>query len=130
MATGTQELAPGTVNMAAVERPPTLLHCLIRLGCLTDPASQCPLQNPQSCSEWTTQSFSFGSMMNLMQQSQQGQGKRKADGLPVSSSKGLCRRLCAETSRVSEALRSCWMRVHPGEAWAYVYIYCYCHCYP
>lgn len=28
-----------------------------------------------------------------------GQGERKADGLSASSSEGLCRRLCAETSR-------------------------------
>lgn len=72
-----------------------------QVGCLkTQPDGGCCEQNRQSCRKQTTQGFSFGSMMNLMQQSQQGQGERKADGLPASSSKGLCRRLCAETSRV------------------------------
>lgn len=106
--------------MVAVVRPPAPRQCLIRSGCLTDPARWRQLRNPQSRSEWTTQGFTFGSMMNLMQQSQQGQGKRKADGLPASASEGLCRQ---RRDKQGEALKSCWMKTHPGEAWAYVYIY-------
>lgn len=77
VATHTQELAPRTASVAR-----TFTQQQFSSGGAIIPApDKWQLQhNPRSHSKWTTQGFSFGSMMNLMQEPQQGQGKRKADG--------------------------------------------------
>ncbi|EGW03507.1 hypothetical protein I79_020695 [Cricetulus griseus] len=56
-------------------------------------------------------------MMNLMQQPQQWQGKRKADQTNLHRWARTCAGFYVQR-QAGEALKSFWMKIHPGEAWA------------
>lgn len=80
-------LAPGTVSEArdiySAAMPPQ-----VALSYLPQSNGCCSI-TPWSHSEWTTQVFSFGSMMNLMQQPHRGKERERQTGLTCMIEQGL-----------------------------------------